>query len=83
MLLVYPEWVKHENRCSQLRMQEALCYLSWSGTISGMVLGMERSWHSVLMSEGIKAGQRSVLPHTSPARSGDEPQLYDDCMHWT
>lgn len=49
----------------------------------GMVLGMERSWHLVLMSEGTKTGQRKVLPHTSPTKSGDEPQLCGGCMHWT
>lgn len=57
--------------------------LQLSGTISGMVLGVERSWHLVLTSEGTKAGQRKVVPHTSPARSGDEPQLCGDGMHWT
>lgn len=81
---VYPEWVKHENRCSQLRIQEAFCCFSWNGTIiSEMVLAMEGSWDLVLMSEGTKAGRGKVLPHPSPARSGDEPWLCGDCTHWT
>lgn len=48
-----------------------------------MLLGMERSWHLVLMSEGTKEGWGKVLPHTSPARPGDEPRRCGNCTHWT
>jgi len=38
---------KHENRHSQLRIQEGLCCFGHVGTVSEMVLGMGRSWHFV------------------------------------
>ena len=76
-------WGKHENSCSQLRIQEALHYFSHVGTISGNVLGMGRSQHFALMSEDAEAGPGKVLPRTVPAMSGDEPWLYSDCTHQT